>query len=197
MSKQSKKRWPVGSRVLAGVISRQPGTVQSVADNPGSFGEYLHEVLIDSEKVIQQFFGSELDSLGQIDEDFRSERGTTVYIQNSNVANLNVVSQVGTINTALQTIFRGDTSQKEFAQALEQLTQAVLGETALQDVDKREVMDALSTIAEQAAKPPQEQSKGILKAAVTWLPTAVSAARSLTELWETVGPIIKGHLGIG
>jgi hypothetical protein len=35
-----------------------------------------------------------------------------------------------------------------------------------------------------------------LKAVVAWLPTAVSAAKNLTTLWETLGPTIKAYLGI-
>ncbi len=80
--------------------------------------------------------------------------------------------------------------------ALEQLTQAVLSEATLQAADKKEVVEALSAIAEQAAKKPEERSKGILKAAVAWLPTAISAAKNLTTLWDKFGPIIKAYLGI-
>jgi hypothetical protein len=156
MSKQhKKKRYSVGSRVLAGIVCMQPGTVQSVADKPGILGEFVYEVLIDGELAPREFLGSELQPQHDVDEDLRSP----VYIQNSNVANLNLGSQVGTINAALQTISTGNTEQKAFAQALEQLTQAVRAEIALQDEDKLEVMDALSTIAEQAAKPPYPLQK--------------------------------------
>ena len=174
----------------------RPATVQSVAEAPSTLGEFVHEVLVDGQQQPQKVLGCDIQPLPDLDEDLRSKGGPTVHIQSSNVANLNLGSQVGTINAALQTISGGDAQQKEFARALEQLTQAVLAEPALQSAEKQEVMDALSTIAEQAAKKPEARSKGMLKAAVAWLPTAVSAAKNLTELWGTLGPIIKGHLGI-
>jgi hypothetical protein len=118
-----------------------------------------------------------------------------IHIQDSNVANLNMGSQIGTINAALQVISKGDESRKEFARALEEFTQAVVAAT-LPDANKQEVVEAVSTIAEQAAKKPEERSKGTLKALVAWIPTAISAANNLVTLWDKIGPCIKGHLGI-
>jgi len=46
----------------------------------------------------------------------------------------------------------GDPQQQEFARALELLTQAILSEASLQAAEKQEVVGALSSIAEQAAK---------------------------------------------
>lgn len=63
-----------------------------------------------------------------------------IHIQNSNIANLNLGSQIGTIDAALQSISRGDESQREFAQALEELTQAVVAQETLPDTDKQEVV---------------------------------------------------------
>jgi hypothetical protein len=119
----------------------------------------------------------------------------TIHIQNSNVANLNLGAQVGTINVALQTISGGDAAQQELGRAIEQLTEAVLQAT-LPDPDKRDVVEALSTIAEQAAKKPEERSKVTLNALVAWLPTAISAANNPVTLWDKFGPIIKAHFGI-
>jgi len=90
---------------------------------------------------------------------------------------------------------RGDAQQ--VARALEELTQAVLSSQAtLPDVEKREIVEALTTIAEQAAKKPEERSKGTLRAVVAWLPTAISAASNLVSLWEKVGPTIRAYLGV-
>ena len=118
-----------------------------------------------------------------------------IHIQDSNVANLNMGSQIGTINAAMQVISRGDESRKELAHALDEFTQAVVAAT-LSDANKQEVVEAVSTIAEQAAKKPEERSKGTLKALVAWIPTAISAANNLVTLWDKIGPSIKGHLGI-
>lgn len=174
----------------------RPATVKSVAEVPSVMGEYVHEVLVDGRQEIDKVLGCDLHAIPALDDDLRGTHRPTIHVQNSNVANLNLGSQVGTINAALQSISAGNAQQKELARALEQLTEAVLSEVALSAVLKQEIMDALSTIADEAAKKPEERKKGILRAAVSWLPTAISAANNLTTLWDHLGPIIKGHLGI-
>lgn len=84
---------------------------------------------------------------------------------------------------------------QEIVCVFEQLTLAILSEASLQAAEKQEVVGILSTIAEQAAKAPDERSKGILKAAVAWIPATISATKNPTTLWETLSPIIKAHLG--
>lgn len=115
-------------------------------------------------------------------------------IQNSNIANLNLGSQVGTINAALESISSG--GQQEFAQALKELTEAVISQQGLSDNQKREVIQALSTVAAEAPKKPEDRSAGTLKAIMGYLPTMISSASQLVALWDKVGPTIKGYLGI-
>lgn len=175
----------------------RPGTVKSVADAPSTLGEFVHEVLVDGDQVVRRALGSEIHPIPVLDADLRGVNAPAIQIKNSNVANLNLGSQVGNINAALQSIsVGGDASEREFARAVEQLTQAVLSEATLSAAVRQEVVESLSTVVEQAAKKPEDRSKGVLKAVVAWILTAVSAAKSLTTLWETIGPIIKTHLGI-
>ena len=136
-------------------------------------GEYDHEVLVDGEHEVRRVVGCDIRAVPVLDADLRSVK-PTIHIQNSHVANLNLGSQVGTINVALQSISEhADTQKEEFVRAVEQLTQAVASHATLPDADKQEILQALSAVAEGAAKKPAERSKGILKAAVAWLPTAI------------------------
>jgi len=57
-------------------------------------------------------------------------------------------------------------------------------------------VEALSTIAEQAEKKPEERSKGNLKALVAWIPQVIATAADLVTLWDKFGPIIKTHFGL-
>jgi len=196
MKEVPKKRFSAGRRVLVGMGNR-PGTVESVADVPTVMGEFMHVVKPDAHPDLpQRVMGCDMRPLPELDADLRGSNRPTIHIQNSNVANLNLGSQLGTITANLQAISAGDESERHFARALEELTQAVLSEKALQQNEKQEVVDAISTLAEQAAKKPEERSKVTLKAIATWLPTAISAASNLMTLWDKLGPIIKGHLGI-
>ena len=195
MKEPPKQRSSPGRRVLVG-MGRQPGTVKSVTEVPSIMGEFVHEVLVDGEQEARRVVGCEIHPVPVLDADLRGVNPPTIHIQNSHVANLNLGSQVGNITAVLQSISGGNAAQREFARALEHLTQAVVSHAMLPDADKQEVVQTLSTIAEQAAKKPEERSKGILKAAVAWLPTAISTASDLTTLWDKFGPIIKAYLGI-
>lgn len=125
------------------------------------------------------------------------EKATVVNIslQNSNIANLNLGSQVGTINAALEVI--STAGSRELAQALKEFTEAVASQQGLSDDQRREVIEALSTLAVEAPKKAEERSIGTLKAVMGYIPTAIASAKELAELWDKVGPTIKGYLGIG
>jgi hypothetical protein len=48
----------------------------------------------------------------------------------------------------------------ELRAAIEQLTQAIVSESALQQNQKQEVVEAIATLSQEAAKKPEERSKG-------------------------------------
>jgi hypothetical protein len=195
MKQLPKRRFSVGRRVLVG-IGMRVGTVRSVDDAPSVLGEFAHEVLVDGEKQPLRVLGCDLQPVPDLDEDLRGTNRPTIHIQNSNVANLNIGSQVGTINAASESI-SGSGDAQEFARALKELTEAVVScQSTLHDTEKQEFVQVLSTIAEQAARKPEERSKGTLKAAVAWIPTAISAASNLASLWDKVGPTIRTYLGV-
>ena len=194
MKEVRKKRFSVGRRVLVGMGLR-PGTVQSVADAPSTLGEFVHGVLVDGEPQPRRVIGSELQPVPELDEDLRAGR-PAVHIHNSNVANLNLGSQVGTITANLQAISNSGGAQRQFAEAMESLAKAVAAEQLLGEDVKKEVLDAVTTISAEAIKKPEERSRATLKALAAWIATAISAAGDLVTLWDKVGSIIKAHLGI-
>lgn len=194
MKQVPKKRFSVGRRVLVGMGMR-PATVKSVADAPSTMAEFVHEVLVDGDIEVRRVLGCELQPVPDLDEDLRGHR-PAIHIQNSNVANLNVGSQIGVITANLQAISQGGDAQQEFARAIEQLTQAIVSESALQQNQKQEAVEAIATLSQEAAKKPEERSKGTIKALVAWLPTAIAAANNLVTLWDKVGPTIKAYLNV-
>jgi hypothetical protein len=72
----------------------------------------------------------------------------------------------------------------------------VISEPKLQETEKQDVLEAVATITKEAAKKPEERSKGTLKLLVAGLPTAITAANNLMILWDKLGPTIKAHFGI-
>ena len=194
--KARKQRFSPGRRVMVGMGMRV-GTVKTVADHPSVLGEFVHEVLVDGENEPRRVVGCDLQPLPGMDEDLHKGSSTSIHLQNSSIANLNLGTQVGTINAVVQAMQGEGDAQRQVARALEELAQAVLSsQTTLPESEKLEVLDSLTTIAEQAAKKPEERSKGTLKAIFGYLPTAISAASNLASLWDKVGPTIKGYLGL-
>ncbi len=171
----------------------RPATVQSLADIPSTLGEFVHEVLADGQTQVERVLGCDLHPFPEMDADLQS-RGPNIHIQNSTVANLNLGSQVGLINASLQKILEHEPDM-EFVRALREFTDAVVN-ASVESGAKREIVEALSTVAGQAAMKPEERSKGTLKALVSWIPTAISAATQLSTLWDKYAPIIKGHFGL-
>jgi hypothetical protein len=186
-------RYSVGRRVLFGMTNR-PGIVKSVSNVPGQMGEFVHQLQDERTEEVLPVLGCDIRPFPSLDEDLQVNR-PTIHIENSTIANLNLGSQVGTINASVQQMSKGDESQQEFARALQELTEAVVSAT-LADAQKKEVVEALSTMAEQATKKPEERSTGILKALVAWIPSAIGTAHHLTALWDKFGPIIRTHLGV-
>jgi hypothetical protein len=198
MTRTQKQRFSPGRRVLVGNQSK-PGTILSVDELPSEMGEFRHSVKLDKDEQTITVYGCDLQGFPGIDDDLRLGQPPTVHlhIENSSVANLNLGSQLGIINAALQSISgQQDASQLELVLALKQLTEAAVAENALPDKDKQEIVQALSTLAEQAAKKPEERSRGPVRAVISWLPTAVASAAHLTALWEKFGPMIKAYFGI-
>jgi hypothetical protein len=196
VKKTTKIRFGPGRRVLVGRQSR-PGTVIAVADLPGEMGEFRHEIRFDQDGNTTAVMGCDIQAFPGINEDLRMNQPIVhLHVQDSNIANLNLGSQIGTINASLKSISELGAYEQEFAQALKELTEAVVSQEDLPNSEKQEVVQALSMIAEQAVKKPEERSKVTLKALVAWIPAAVSAAKGLSDLWDKFGPIIHAHLGI-
>lgn len=196
MNRMPKKRFSPDRRVLVGNQSR-PGTIVSVDDQPSDMGEFRHIVKRDRDGQTLAVLGCDLQAFPELDEDLRQKQLPSIHlhIENSSIANLNLGTQVGTINAALEVISGQPGPSQEVAEALKQLTEATVAEQALPDLEKQEIVQALSTLAEQAAKKPEERSKGPLRAIVGWLPTAIAAAADLTTLWGKFGPAIKVFFG--
>lgn len=185
--------YSVGRRVLFGMANRT-GIVKSVSDVPAQLGEFVYELQDEKTQEVLRVLGCDIRPFPGFDEDLRM-KSPTIHIENSNIANLNLGSQIGTINASLHRMSEGEQSQKDFALALQGFTQAVLSAT-LGDSEKQEIVGALSTISEEATRKPEERSTGTLKAVITWIPHALASAAHLTALWDRFAPSIRAYFGI-
>jgi hypothetical protein len=134
MTESPRKRYSVGRHVLVGMGLR-PGVVKSIDNKPSVMGEYAHLIEFDDNSEERRVLGCDMQPAPEVDQDLRSS-SPAIYIHNSNVGNINLGSQIGHINIALQQISTGDESQREFARALDEFTKAVVA-AMLSDKTKR------------------------------------------------------------
>jgi hypothetical protein len=118
---------------------------------------------------------------------------TEVHIHSSTVGNLNLGSQIGTINAALQQISQSDPALVE---ALKTLTEQITESRALRDESKRESVEAIAEILKQAQLKPEERSKFTVRGALDLLMTTVKAVPELALLVEKYWPVIRAHFGL-
>lgn len=113
-----------------------------------------------------------------------------------NAANVNLGSQVGTINATLTAI--SDQSQAHFqiAAVLKELSEAVLLSRQIQDAQKDEALQVMTNIAKQAEAKPELRSLGTLKALIAGFPALIGMAADITTLWDKYAPIIKHFFSI-
>jgi hypothetical protein len=106
-------------------------------------------------------------------------------------ANVNLGSQVGTINSALSAISEQAGPDQEIVKALREFTDAVAKNSQFQDAQKQETLEVIEGIAKEAEANPESRSTGRLKALISGLPTLLAASKDLLELWEKCSPPIR------
>jgi len=110
--KTRKQRFSPGRRVMVG-MGMKVGTVKTVADHPSVLGEFVHEVLVDGENEPRRVVGCDLQPLPGLDEDLHKGSLTSIHLENSSIFNLNLGTQVGTINAVVQVMQgEGDTERR-------------------------------------------------------------------------------------
>jgi hypothetical protein len=116
-----------------------------------------------------------------------------IHIQNANISNLNLGTQVGTINAALQLLSSEGQGHQALAQAIKQLTEAVVVDCQLNNNQKHEAVEALSVLASEAKT---GQVSVTAKALISWLPQLIGLSADLITLWDKVGPTVRGFFSI-
>jgi hypothetical protein len=115
---------------------------------------------------------------------------TQINISIQNAANVNLGSQIGTINAALSVVSQQSNSQ-DVVVALKEMSEAILKNQQIQEDHKQEALQVIGEIAKQAETKPDSRNLGILKALVTGLHAIVGASNDLNTLWDKCIPAIK------
>ncbi|HEX3683411.1 MAG TPA: hypothetical protein VHU83_12820 [Bryobacteraceae bacterium] len=172
------------ARVLA-----NPATKQQMLLN------IYNELIAQGQQEMADFLMTFHAMTGAIQLPMQDRPNITYNITGSNFGTAAFDSQVGSINTSMNVVGRQQDGQA-FAGALQELTKAVLGSPDLQDVQKKEVLDAFELVGKQAEEPPEKRRLGILKPVLESIPKSLSSASALLNLWHTFGPHITGFFGM-
>jgi hypothetical protein len=85
---------------------------------------------------------------------------------------------------------------RDLAEALRQLTEAVIAEGAdISAVTREELLEQIEGLGEQATRPPENRKRGIMKATFESIAAACNAANSLATVWRTCEPAIREFFG--
>jgi hypothetical protein len=111
-------------------------------------------------------------------------------------ANVNLGSQVGTINAALTVVSQQGSEQEGLAAAIRELSDAVVQSKTLSETNKEEALEVISTLISQAQAKPEERSKGTIKALIAGFLPAIGLAADVTTLWEKCSPVIRAFFQV-
>jgi hypothetical protein len=111
-------------------------------------------------------------------------------------ANVNLGSQVGTINATLNAVADQSDAHRELAAAIRELTNAILQSQNINNDDKQAAFQVISTLAKEAQVKPEERSTGTLKALIAGFPSIIGQAADITTLWMVYVPMIRTFFGI-
>jgi hypothetical protein len=122
-------------------------------------------------------------------------------VNNSPVTNNNINvdrSVVGTINTAQ--VARIDIAMKniqnngseEVTKAIKALSEAVINNKEVEAIQKNQLIEQLTFLAEQAALPKNQQQTSVIKMVLKAIPATLNTLTSLNTLWVQWGQTIEG-----
>lgn len=116
-----------------------------------------------------------------------------INIVNSTVGVVSLQSTLTNIDTSV-----GNIKQKgytDLSEALTQLTEQIVA-SKLSDHVKKEALEQVELIGEQAEKEPKDRKPSIVKGSLAFLDKAINAAAGLATIWTVCGPAIRKFFGI-
>lgn len=118
---------------------------------------------------------------------------TSITVSGGAVGSINT----GTVNSIVVTMKGlGEAGHRELEKALRTLTEAVIHSQGTDDAQKNAILEQVEYVAQQAAAKPEERKSGMLRTVVSGLGSSLGAVADLATVWEQVGPVIRGALGL-
>jgi Mg-chelatase subunit ChlD len=115
--------------------------------------------------------------------------GTMVHISNSTISNLNLGNVVGDLNSSIQQL--STEGRNDLAEALRKLTEVVGASEQMNDEVRKEVLEHLSIVSGEAAKPAGSRRMGPLKTSLEAVKSGVALGTQLLTLWQGAEHALK------
>lgn len=124
------------------------------------------------------------------------ERERTTAAPKFEIRNLGtlVVNQNGTMPAT--TFSEAAAQGAGVASLLAKLTREVESDSILDDALRKQSIQSLRFVEQQAQAPPEQRQLGLLKPVLEWIPKVLSSAAALSTLWAKYGPHISHFFGL-
>ena len=119
----------------------------------------------------------------------KQETKVTFNISNSTIASLNLGTVVGDLTASVQAL--NNQGQQELARTIQLLAEALAGSTELPADRRKELMEHLSLVSEEVARPPEKRKMGLVKSSIAVLQAGLATASTIADLWKPVEHVLK------
>jgi hypothetical protein len=82
------------------------------------------------------------------------------------------------------------------AQAMTDLTNAILDASEISETQKNEVLEQIAFLSAQASAPAAERKPGMIKTVVNAVKESASVVSSVAGAWAALEPLLDGHFGL-
>jgi hypothetical protein len=106
----------------------------------------------------------------------------TFNISNSTIANLNLGNVVGDMNGSIQQL--NNDGREDLAEEFRKMTEALVFSGELEDGARRELLEHLSVVSDEAAKPSEQRKMGRLKSSLTAIKAGIAIAAQLFGIYQ-------------
>lgn len=158
----------------------------------------LSTMQLESNERMINFLSDEMDYIvGLPTSGPRFPPRKSIYVEGVNLNNIKINnSTIGVLNTGnIESVDVSVTSlqqsgDNQLAEAIKELTNAVVASTELQNDAKNQLIEIISVISAEATAPPERQRKGVVKVLTEQLKNILQISAQLTQIWSVCGPII-------
>ena len=169
--RQRSERNPMGVAVIAAIVQEAESTARIAK---GRLNQRLAALPLEAKFGLQRTGESKV---------------TTFNISNSTIANLNLGNVVGDLNASIQQL--NTEGRKDLAEEVKKMTEGLGSSQDLDDLKRKDMLEHLALVAEEAAKPPEKRKLGPLRASMEALKSGVTVGTQLLTLWQGVEHALK------